>query len=114
RVAKLRVRGARNHAADLAERAVLAEAGRGVAEPQPYATAAVLDSARQGAVVNQLAADARDSSDALQGGAADQNAAARRACRAAARIANPGGRIEQEAEEHEGRNQRLFGQRAAV
>ena len=106
--------GARNHAADFAEGAVMADAGGGVAEAQPDASAAVLDGAGQGAIVDQFAADALDAADAFQGGAPDENAAAGRARGAVARIANPGGRIEQEEEEDERGNQRLFGEGAAV
>src|SRR5690242_8525476 len=91
---------ARNHAADLAERAVAANAAgfRSHAEPD---FAGPLDDFGQSAVVNQLAANGRDPTDARERLPANQDAASGGARGRVPRACGPRRRVEHEKEKYE-------------
>src|SRR5271157_5734303 len=101
---QLRESAARNHTSDFAESPIRPDAVGVFAEPQPHPSAGAFDGACESAIVNEFAADGRDAADFFEHSVADQHAPAGRSRGCAARAPYPGGRIEQEKEEDEGRD----------
>src|SRR5437899_2177914 len=99
---------ARNHAADLAERAVAADAARFRSYAEPDFPAAAFDSFGQSTVVDQLAVNGRDPADARKRRPADQDATSGGTGGLEPWAFDPRRRIENEKEKYERGNQRSF------